>query len=346
MSMPEEQVFTCPQCENEQVFVEWHSVNVTNDPEMKAKILFGELFKAKCNRCRFEGELKYPLLYHDMEQKLMIRFWPEGGQPDAEESELLEIMEGYRFRLVYTIKELQEKIRIYDACLDDRVIELLKFTLWREVLRKGPLSYANLYFGLVDDDEKKLIFAAFKDGVVGTTYAAVEVYDEYVKMYGADLDVLFKKYGCWRHVDAKLMMEDIITEEDIDAILKFLPSFESKRSWFGKWESCPTPDMIGPGKEISMPYVRYSKRADSFVQALCNNKWVFDFDWMKWEGEARKYEDSAEMIAGADLKTLRKLLTTHAKAERFCDGHLLSVYKSGHLLAILRRLKVLREEME
>jgi hypothetical protein len=42
--------------------------------------------------------------------------------------------------------------------------------------------------------------------------------------------------------------------------------------------------------------------------------------------------------------TLRKLLTTHVRADRFVEGHLAGVLESGHMLAILRRLKDIRQQ--
>lgn len=66
------------------------------------------------------------------------------------------------------------------------------------------------------------------------------------------------------------------------------------------------------------------------------------FDWTRWHAKAEPYTNSPEAVAGADLVTLQKLLTAHARAERFFAGHLCEVFKSGHLTAILRRVKVLR----
>jgi hypothetical protein len=37
-------------------------------------------------------------------------------------------------------------------------------------------------------------------------------------------------------------------------------------------------------------------------------------------------------------------LTTHARAERFSEGHLIEMFQTGHVTAILRRLRVLQEE--
>jgi hypothetical protein len=37
------------------------------------------------------------------------------------------------------------------------------------------------------------------------------------------------------------------------------------------------------------------------------------------------------------------LITIHVRKERFCEGHLPAVVKCGHMAALLRRLKELRE---
>jgi len=45
------------------------------------------------------------------------------------------------------------------------------------------------------------------------------------------------------------------------------------------------------------------------------------------------------------VDVIRKLLTTHVRKERFCEGHLLAMFESGHIVNVLRRLKGLRSTM-
>jgi hypothetical protein len=47
------------------------------------------------------------------------------------------------------------------------------------------------------------------------------------------------------------------------------------------------------------------------------------------------------LVACARLTTCIKLITASLGYERFCDGHLEEVIKSGHIAAILRRLEQL-----
>jgi hypothetical protein len=49
------------------------------------------------------------------------------------------------------------------------------------------------------------------------------------------------------------------------------------------------------------------------------------------------------LVATARLSTCIKLITASLRYERFCDGHMEDVIKSGHIVAILRRLKQLAD---
>jgi hypothetical protein len=49
-----------------------------------------------------------------------------------------------------------------------------------------------------------------------------------------------------------------------------------------------------------------------------------------------------ELLKMADLKVLSRLLTSHVQNSRFVSGHWASLIDSGHLRAILERIKVIR----
>lgn len=65
---------------------------------------------------------------------------------------------------------------------------------------------------------------------------------------------------------------------------------------------------------------------------------LFDFDWMSWQDEARRILASPEAIAQADMQTIRQLLTTLVRAEKFASGALAEAVKDKSLLNVLRRL--------
>ena len=72
---------------------------------------------------------------------------------------------------------------------------------------------------------------------------------------------------------------------------------------------------------------------------------IQEFDWTLWHDEAEKYQKYPELISGADLEIIIKLLTTHVRADRFCTGHLANMLDNGHLLQILQRLAEIKKEV-
>jgi hypothetical protein len=122
----------------------------------------------------------------------------------------------------------------------------------------------------------------------------------------------------------------------LDALLRFLPIFEQPGYVFGEWRSA----------EGQFPYYSMHREATEFVQTLYGQQVVFSFDWRNWQQEAERFVADPEALGTADLLTLRKLLTTHVRRDRFVEGHLASMLECGHITAILRRLGKIREQME
>ena len=121
--------------------------------------------------------------------------------------------------------------------------------------------------------------------------------------------------------------------EQIDAVLDFLPTFERE-------DFVPSKVEAPPGQ---FPYHVFAEELSQFHQVLYDNGFVLSFDWPSWQEEAQRYYEQPELLRTADLQVLRKLITLHVRKERFCEGHLPAMVKCGHITAILRRLKELRE---
>ncbi len=95
---------------------------------------------------------------------------------------------------------------------------------------------------------------------------------------------------------------------------------------------------------IQMPYPEYPPVIGQLLQALeIHHVLLHDFDWQAWGPEAERFQDPT-VLAGATLTEVRRLLTLHARTERFVDGHLAEVLKRGHMSALLRRLAELAGE--
>ena len=121
----------------------------------------------------------------------------------------------------------------------------------------------------------------------------------------------------------------------LDEVLAYLPLLEQPDFSPGEWSS----------GGYQMPYFSYHPRFDEFIDTLYETGFVFNFNWMDWQDEAKRLQDEPAALAEADLLTLRKLLSAHVRADRFVDGHLAQIHADGHLLGIMRRLAQLRTEM-
>jgi hypothetical protein len=118
----------------------------------------------------------------------------------------------------------------------------------------------------------------------------------------------------------------------LDAVLKFLPLLQGN---FGEWSARPG----------HFPAFLSSSQVNDFVQTLYQQGIIIVFDWTSWREQAQCYQADPGSLAQADLLTLRKLLTTHVRSDRFLEGHLASVLESGLVTAILERMQQLRDAM-
>ncbi len=83
MSQESSYELKCPSCKNPQGVTVWHSINVTIDPTLRARLFNGEINKLKCSKCGLEIRLAAPLLYHDMKRKFCVQYYPPGELEEA-----------------------------------------------------------------------------------------------------------------------------------------------------------------------------------------------------------------------------------------------------------------------
>ena len=117
----------CPEC-NEKFNVDiFTSINVQMDKDMKNRVLSGKLFDMECAHCHSKFHIPYPVLYHDMEKKLLIQFTEEKElEPIKKILDHANVGEDYTVRIVDNERDWIEKILISDSGYDDRIMELYK----------------------------------------------------------------------------------------------------------------------------------------------------------------------------------------------------------------------------
>lgn len=116
--------------------------------------------------------------------------------------------------------------------------------------------------------------------------------------------------------------------QQIEAVLRFLPKFEKRGFKAGRF-------VTKPG---CLPYFDYAAVVNQFTDALYANGFVFPFNWSNWR---TRHHTGAKLLRQAGLQTIRKLLCSHVRADRFCEGHLGAVIENGFIPAVLRRLQEL-----
>jgi hypothetical protein len=154
MSRPNQTTVTCKQCGAQQPFTAWETLNVTLNPKEKEELLKGALTKFTCSKCNWSAEVSYPLLYHDMDRQFMVWLWPAAGEPDVRGMPFQAGTENYKFRVVGSRIELAEKVFIFDAGLDDRVIEMMKLMSRVQPSGGNSLREGTILFARVAGDEK------------------------------------------------------------------------------------------------------------------------------------------------------------------------------------------------
>ncbi len=129
--------------------------------------------------------------------------------------------------------------------------------------------------------------------------------------------------------------------DGIRRVLTYLPRFEEPGFVFGTWKS----PKAKPGV-VQLGWFDLSDTARAWIHAVYESKLMLrGFDWGNWQQKAQAYLEEPELMDTANLDTLRKLLVTHLRKDRFCEGHLASMYECGHLTAIMRRLGQIAEQM-
>lgn len=107
----------------------YYNLDSRKYPQQKRKLIKNELFKYECKKCGAVYLLTYDMMYHDVENKVIIYL-------DAMMQHTKQIKKNikkqkkqfgkdYRFRIVKSVSSLREKAIIFEHKYDDKIIELI-----------------------------------------------------------------------------------------------------------------------------------------------------------------------------------------------------------------------------
>ena len=86
------------------------------------------------------------------------------------------------------------------------------------------------------------------------------------------------------------------------------------------------------------------------TKTLSDTGFLMVFNWHEWLNRNEVFQDLNkdihEEIKSADLETLRKLMTSYVRGDRFNEGLLERIIVDGKLHCILQRLREIKEQLE
>lgn len=123
----------CPHCGSKKHVKSESFINPMFEPELKQAILEDTFFVHKCHVCHQLIHYQHPLLYHDNKNHYILYLMEENQEINLQyEKQIIK-------RVIRTVNELKEKIKIFDDHLDDRIIELLKVKLLRQYKKNNQM---------------------------------------------------------------------------------------------------------------------------------------------------------------------------------------------------------------
>src|SRR5690348_11333286 len=96
---------------------------------------------------------------------------------------------------------------------------------------------------------------------------------------------------------------------DWQKLVAFRETFEKKSFSAGRWVE----------EEGYFPFFSYSRSAKMFIETVYEAGIIEKFDWGKWQSKAERLVLDPKALKSASLGTLRKLITTHVRKDRFCE---------------------------
>ena len=156
---------TCSSCGEEFTARVFQSVNVGKEPELKEEVESGRIFLQTCPHCSHTQLLKYNMIYHDPEQKLLICLSDVAFNSDG--------MKGYTCRIVGDPGSLIEKVKIFNAGLDDVAVEICKMVTVKELEKD-----VNLKFFKMDGADGTLTFTYPLNGNMEMVEVGLNLYED------------------------------------------------------------------------------------------------------------------------------------------------------------------------
>src|ERR1044071_2887893 len=165
MSLQQTVSVPCIMCESPQEMTFWSSVTVTINPELKRKVFDNSLNMHRCTSCNQEYPIGTPLLYHDMANRLMVRFDHEVTAEELAGFQGTDELRksGYILRYTNDYPRMVEKVLLFDSGVNDQVVDKARKDLLSKLDGMMDTSEVDILFGGIQKKlfSKKLVFEVY-----------------------------------------------------------------------------------------------------------------------------------------------------------------------------------------
>jgi hypothetical protein len=130
-------VKTCPSCGAFFNAEAYEVINATLDTALRDEVIWGRIFDFTCPSCTHHFRSPYSMAYKEMEKEYIIFLELDEDARDEDErisksritedqiAETRELFPTYRIRVVHDMMDLIEKIHIFSAGLNDKIVTYL-----------------------------------------------------------------------------------------------------------------------------------------------------------------------------------------------------------------------------
>lgn len=190
MTLIKDENVICPNCHRNNRFTTYKSINPILNPELKDKITNGEIFKFTCEFCQFQDFLDYDLIYHDITNSVIIFYMKDDERIEETIKNFEKIIsvndienfkDYHHLRAVLHIRHLIEKVHIFDAGLDDRIVEIMKVDM--QLDNPGTRGAEWMIFNPASSTTYEILIIK-NDKVFGYVDFSQEYYDDLESFYG------------------------------------------------------------------------------------------------------------------------------------------------------------------
>ena len=153
----------CSRCGHEYTIQVWRHIDAVGDSQLKERVKSGSIFVRECPECGNRELVLSPVIYRDEHLLLCLSDRPLQ----------VEGLDGVAGRQVSDVGSFIEKVKIFDAGLDDVTMELCKYVTRQELNKDVELKFLK-----TDGADNDIVFTYPENGQMQMLAVGFNVYED------------------------------------------------------------------------------------------------------------------------------------------------------------------------